>query len=64
MRQPSPPRPPKVGIQDELDGLRASVDPEQLTFEAGTTRKIEGVYGAAAAGLEIDNLRQVQLKAE
>ena len=52
----------KIGIQDDLPGLMASVDPEQLTFEAGTTRKIEGVYGAAAAGLEIDNLRRVRLR--
>jgi hypothetical protein len=47
--------------QPGLKGLAANVEPDALTLEAGTTRAIEA-FGAAFAGLEIKDLRKVQVK--
>ncbi len=50
-------------FQPDLPALMARVDPDELTIEAGTTRKIDaGARGAAFGGLEIDDLRRVQLR--
>ena len=57
-------------IQPKMESLMANVQPDDLTIEAGTTRKV-GMYGhlpprydlgAAFAGLEIKNLRKVKVK--
>ncbi len=49
-------------FQPNLDALMARVDPDQLLLEAGTTRKIETTTrGAAFAGLEIANLRKIEV---
>ncbi|MCC7350922.1 MAG: carbohydrate-binding family 9-like protein [Phycisphaerales bacterium] len=49
-------------FQPDLQALMATVHPEQLMLEAGTTRKIEyTTRGAAFSGLEIDNLRKVKV---
>jgi hypothetical protein len=50
------------GFQPDLPGLTASVDPDNLTMEAGTTRKVIGYMGAAAAGLELKGVRRVQVR--
>jgi len=50
-------------IQPDLEALMARVDPSELLLEAGTTRKIEqAARGAAFAGLEIEDLRRVQVR--
>ncbi|MBI3922011.1 MAG: hypothetical protein HY318_11390, partial [Armatimonadetes bacterium] len=53
-------------IQPGLKMLTAKVEPDDLILEAGTTRAVlqgqDGLLGAAFAGLEIKNLRKVQVK--
>ncbi len=50
-------------IQPHLPALMARVEPDELLLEAGTTRKIEqGSRGAAFAGLELEDLRKVQVR--
>lgn len=53
-------------IQPGLKMLTAKVQPEDLILEAGTTRAIlqgqDGLLGAAFAGLEIKNLRKVEVR--
>jgi len=53
---------PIMGWQPKLKALEAESDPDTLSVHAGTTRKIMAFRGAAFAGLEIANLRQVKLK--
>ena len=49
--------------QPALESMMAEVDPDQLTLEAGTTRKVgERSLGAAFAGLEIRSLRKVKVR--
>ena len=49
--------------QPDLEALVAGVHPDELLLEAGTTRKIENdVRGMTFAGLEIRNLRQVEVR--
>jgi len=52
--------------QPDLSSLTAKVQPDDLILEAGTTRAIlqerAARFGAAFAGLEIKNLRKVQVK--
>jgi hypothetical protein len=52
----------ETGYQPGLPGLMAKVSPENLTMEAGTTRKLDGFLGPAFAGLEMEGLRKVELK--
>ena len=53
-------------MQPGLKMLTANAQPDELALEAGTTRAIlqgqDGLLGAAFAGLEIRNLRKVQVK--
>jgi hypothetical protein len=51
-----------AGWQPKLKALTASADADTLTLEAGTTRKIMNFLGAAFAGIEARNLRQVQVR--
>jgi hypothetical protein len=53
---------PVNGIQPQLAGLVARVEPETLTLEAGTTRKIDDSLGAAFASLECDGLRRLHVR--
>lgn len=47
--------------QPDLPALMARVEPDSLLMAAGTTRKLGG-GGAAFAGLEIEDLRRVQVR--
>ncbi len=53
-------------IQPGLESLTAEARPDELTIEAGTTRAIlqgqRDIAGAAFAGLEISDLRRVQVR--
>ena len=51
-------------VMPDMRSMMANVRPEDLTLEAGTTRKIgpQESLGAAFAGLEIKNLRKVKVK--
>ena len=53
-------------IQPGLKLLTAQTQPDELTLSAGTTRAVlqgqDGLLGAAFAGLEIRNLRRVQVR--
>jgi len=51
-----------AGWQPKLKALTASADPDTLTLEAGTTRKIMNFLGAAFAGMEVRNLRKVSVR--
>ena len=51
-----------AGWQPKLKALTASADADTLTLEAGTTRKIMNFLGAAFAGIEVRNLRNVKLR--
>lgn len=55
---------PIAGVQPQLAPLVAEADAEALRVHAGTTRHIEAYRGVAFAGLEIKDLRRVQLKLE
>ena len=52
---------PESRVQPGLPSMTASVDPEALSIEAGTTRAIEQ-GGAAFAGLEIKGLRKAEVR--
>jgi len=52
-------------VQPKLQMLMAHVRPDDLTMEAGTSRKVgqgQDCFGAVFAGLEIRNLRKVRLR--
>jgi hypothetical protein len=54
--------PPIRGVQPDLRPLMASVEPDSLTLEAGTTRKITDLQGAAFAGLELKDARKLKIR--